>query len=138
MMFWIFIFCLACAVFGWKKEIGSVIVVATFLSGVMLIANAVTFEKLINTIPAEIEIKMLEQENTKIEKSIKQFVSEYMNFEKNIFDMKIELAFNFPEVKSNELMAKQINIFIDNRQKIIALKQSILYRKVYRIYLLFF
>lgn len=137
-MFWIFIFCLACVVFGWKKEIGSVVFVATFLSGVMLIANAVTFEKLVSSIPAEKEIELFEQENTKIEESIKHFVSEYMNFEKNIFDMNIELAFNFPEVKSNELIAKQINIFIDNRQKIIELKQLILYRRIYRIYLLFF
>lgn len=74
------------------------------------------------------KISLYEQENEKIEKSVQTFVEEYLDYEREIFSLDVEMILSFPEIKGNELMLKQIETFIENRKTIVKLKeQKILY-----------
>ena len=137
-MFWILLVCIGCTYFGWKEDVNSIIIAITFLNTIFIIINIWCFKNLVNSIPAEKEIELFEKENTKINNFLKHLISENNNNSKNIFDTNIEMNLNFHEIKNNDLIIKQLDTLITNRQKIIELNRSILYRKVYRKYLLFF
>jgi hypothetical protein len=75
------------------------------------------------------KIAMYYDENTKIENQISTIVKEYQNYETEIFaDIKPEesvaLVSLYPELKSNTLVQKQIEIYTENNQKIKELKEQ--------------
>jgi len=75
-------------------------------------------------------IEMYQEENAKIEKEIDDIVNAYMLFENDTFkELKIEsstmtLATFYPELKSNELIQRQIEIHTANNSKIKELKEQ--------------
>ena len=86
------------------------------------------------------KIKMYEEENSKIEEQLTEIVQNYQGYEKetisNIADM--EVAFiKFPELKTSELVSKQMNVYIENNNKIKELKQKKIDTKIYK-WLLYF
>lgn len=75
------------------------------------------------------KIVMYEEENTSIEQSIGSLVEDYMDYESNAYsDLKsqdlIELVTNFPELKADALVQEEIDIYIENNQKIKELKEE--------------
>ncbi|MCL1789884.1 MAG: hypothetical protein FWG40_00745 [Peptococcaceae bacterium] len=72
------------------------------------------------------EIEMYQSENANIESNIDAAVEVYMQHEKDTFgELKpsaITLATIYPELKSNELVQQQIQLHMDNNQKIKDLK----------------
>ena len=75
------------------------------------------------------KIVMYEEENTSIEQSIGSIVEDYMDYESNAYsDLKsqdlIELVTNFPELKADALVQKELDIYIENNQKIKELKEE--------------
>jgi hypothetical protein len=72
------------------------------------------------------KIGMYQQENTVIEEQIQSAVTSYMSFEEKTFTdvvkSPIVLATMFPELKSDTLVAKQIEVYIANNDKIKELK----------------
>ena len=73
------------------------------------------------------KIVMYEEENTSIEQSIGSIVEDYMDYESNAYsDLKsqdlIEFVTNFPELKADALVQKELDIYIENNQKIKELK----------------
>ena len=75
------------------------------------------------------KIVMYEEENTSIEQSIGSIVEDYMDYESNAYsDLKsqdlIELVTNFPELKADALVQEEIDIYIENNQKIKELKEE--------------
>lgn len=77
----------------------------------------------------EQEIAMYQEENKKIEKSIEEVVNAYMEEEKVIFsDFKYEnsvtLTAIIPDLKSDKLVQRQIEVFLENSEEIKSLKKK--------------
>ncbi len=75
------------------------------------------------------KIAMYEEENAAIEESIDVTVKGYMDFETSTYgDLKDEDAINlvslFPELKSDTLVQKQIDVYVANNDKIKQLKEE--------------
>lgn len=74
------------------------------------------------------KIKMYQEENSKIEMQIDELVKNYMEYEgKTLKDFKgessITLVSLYPNLKSDELVKKQINVYVENNKKIKELKE---------------
>lgn len=90
------------------------------------------------------KIAMYQEENEKIESQIAEVVIQYQKYENDIFT---DVAKNnqdamflvtlYPELKADTLVAKQIEIYTNNNQKIKELKEQKLYGKVYKWWLYF-
>lgn len=90
------------------------------------------------------KIAMYQEENEKIESQIAEVVTQYQKYENDIFT---DVAKNnqdamflvtlYPELKADTLVAKQIEIYTNNNQKIKELKEQKLYGKVYKWWLYF-
>ena len=75
----------------------------------------------------EHKIEMYEKENTKIESDIEKIVEQYYKHEKITFDMSeinsaTTLVQMYPELKSDKLVLKQIEIYKENNDEIKKLK----------------
>lgn len=76
------------------------------------------------------KIEMYQEENTNIEQDIDKIVKEYMEHEYNTFaDLKTEessitLVTLFPELKSDNLVQQQLEIYVANNAKIKKLKEE--------------
>ena len=74
-------------------------------------------------------ISMYEEENNQIESQIGELVNKYMEYEGSTFkDLKNEdsvaLVSLYPELKSDALVEKQIEVYIENNKKIKNLKKK--------------
>ena len=111
----------------------------TVWSGIMLFAslliacNIIAMFFLINNCKQldilDRKIEMFQEENKNIESSIDVLVKQYMNHEKDtLTDFKSESSITlvnlYPELKSNELVQQQLNIYVENNNKIKSLKEK--------------
>lgn len=88
------------------------------------------------------KIEMYQEENTKIENQISELVNQYMEYEKETFkgiktESSIALVSLYPELKSDKLVDKQLNIYYKNSNKIKALKSKKLEYSTYKYLLCF-
>lgn len=88
------------------------------------------------------KIQMYQEENEKIEEDVSVIITQYMEHENETFDMsKIEsstvLVQMYPELKSNELVSKQIDIYNENNKKIKKLKLEKIKNQKAKFYLYF-
>lgn len=101
---------------------------AIALLGVM-IAIIVGTTKIAAEKKIDYTIKMYEEENAKIEESVTTAVETYLEHEYNIYDslqgqdLTILVAC-YPQISSNELVMKQLDIFLVNSNKIKELKEE--------------
>lgn len=95
---------------------------------------------------ADTKIAMYEEENTKIEQDIATIVKDYMNYEKDTYKVASEqidgssllvLTELYPDLKSNELIKKQIEIYTENNNKIKQLKEEKINNQVCKWWLYF-
>ena len=75
------------------------------------------------------KITMYEQENTAIEQSVDVFVKDYYKHESDTYsslkpENAVLFASAYPELQSNELATKQLEIYVDNNNKIKELKED--------------
>lgn len=75
------------------------------------------------------KIAMYEEQNVSIEESINLAVSSYMDFETETYsnlknESLISLISLYPELKSDELVQRQIDVYLSNNRNIIQLKES--------------
>ena len=97
--------------------------VISFIALIVLLVNASTLKTL------DQKIEMYQAENSNIETQIADCVEQYQQYETKIFtavspDSAITLVALYPELKSDELVKKQIEIYIANNQKIKELKEQ--------------
>lgn len=97
------------------------------ISSIACIFCIVTYT--VDGIMAKPKIEMYQEENEKIEEDINVLVKEYMEYEKDTYKkFKTEsvttLIALFPDLKSDELVNKQINIYVENNNKIKELKEK--------------
>lgn len=88
------------------------------------------------------KITMYEEENARIEYNITESVEKYLEHEYNIYDSlqgdNIEvLLVAYPQIKSDTLVEKQLEIFISNNDKIKQLKEERLNIQVWRFWVYF-
>ena len=88
------------------------------------------------------QISMYQQENNKIEADVNIIVSNYLKHESQTFNMSkitspIVLIQLYPELKSNALVSKQIDIYCKNNNKIKQLKNEYIEANVSRWWLYF-
>ena len=88
------------------------------------------------------KITLYQTENTEIENSIALIVEDYKKYESETFERfkgndAVTIATMYPELKSNELVVKQIEIYNENKQRIKLLQTEKLDYKVYGWWLYF-
>ena len=88
------------------------------------------------------KITMYQEENTKIEQQIANVVAQYQQYETKTFttiapENSMTLITLYPELKSDKLVQKQINIYVDNNKKIKILKEKQINGKVLKWWLYF-
>ena len=117
-----------------------------FFSGLCLLASFVIFIFLVISVSTgriiDEKIAMYKEENTKIEKQLDTLVSNYMNYESNIYEKfksesSVTLVSMYPELKSDKLVEEQISVYEENNKKIRELKEDKIDLKVKKWWLYF-
>lgn len=124
-------------------EVGAPIIVVSVISLIVSIIAIIYFG--VNVKSNDViddKIAMYQEENTKIEEQIAIVVSDYMEHESKVFDSAkvsspVILAQLYPELKSDELIKSQIDIYVANNEKIKDLKLKKINISVYRWWLYF-
>lgn len=104
--------------------IGYVVVAIVLLVFIFMIPEVATSGRI------DEKIAMYEEENAKIEAQMDILVEKYMKYEQETFsDLKTEesaitLVTLFPELKSDELVQTQINVYTSNNTQIKKLKEE--------------
>lgn len=125
------------------EEVGApIIVISTIFLAASIIATICFGVNVKNNDVIDDKIAMYQEENTKIEEQITIVVSDYMEHESKVFDSAkvsspIILAQLYPELKSDELVKSQIDIYVANNEKIKDLKLKKINDSVYRWWLYF-
>ena len=114
-------------------------VIISLISAIVLIVGGVIISK---SRTIDEKITMYEEENTKIEASVTEAVEKYLEHELNIFDdlkgTDIQtLLVIYPEINGNELVKKQIEIYVSNNDKVRQLKEDKLNIEVWRFWVYF-
>lgn len=85
---------------------------------------------------------MYQKENTKIENQMDVLVSQYMKFEMDTYgelknESSITLVSLYPDLKSDELVKKQIDVYESNNKEIREMKEKKIDLKVLKWWLYF-
>lgn len=104
-------------------------IICMLLAALLLWCIVLSFETCIESKYIDDRIAMYQEENDSIESDINNIICQYQNHETEIFDMSeinspATLIQMYPELKSNELVVKQIDIFNENNKKIKELKSK--------------
>ena len=88
------------------------------------------------------KIELYQSQNTEIESKVQATVVSYLAHEKQTYkdlkpDNAIAVVSAYPELHSNELVKKQIEVYEDNNKKILGLKEEKLNQSVYKWWLYF-
>ena len=91
---------------------------------------------------ADEKIEMYTEENEKIELQISEAIKEYQQYESGVFEKvtpenAVTLVTVYPELKTDALVQKQIEVYLSNNEKIKELKVTKIEEKVYRWWLYF-
>lgn len=116
--------------------IGVVLVIVTAIAFACIIGPCVT------STTVDERIAMYQEENTKIEEQIATAVRQYQEHEKDIFtevspDSAMTLVALYPELKSDSLVASQIEVYVKNNEKIKELKEQAINAHLYRWWVYF-
>lgn len=127
-------------------------IIITILAGVLelIVVLAITFCSMdVSEIPImDSKIAMYEQENNNIQSSISEIVENYMNYESGTYansvekidlkDLDMMMATQiYPELKANELVMRQMDVYTANNDKIRQLKEEKLNNQVSKWWLYF-
>ena len=101
----------------------------SLISVVALIGIIINIGILINGRTFDDKIAMYEQENAATEQSVDVLVKDYYKHESDTYsslkpENAVLFASAYPELQSNELVTKQLEIYVDNNNKIKELKED--------------
>ena len=130
------IFCLKS--YGWEDSVW----IPICGLGIKLVVVGLLISEIIRCGNIEKRIEIYEQHNQMIEEKVEIVVKQYMEHENKTFtDLKSEsyitLVSLYPELKSDELIAKEISLYEENNKKILELKEEKLDARIYRFWLYF-
>ncbi len=121
---------------------GPVCVLSSMGLVVSLVVFAILLISVSNGSTIDSKIELYQSQNTDIESKIQATVASYLAHERQTFkDLKpnnaIAVVSAYPELHSNELVKKQIEVYEDNNKKIMNLKEEKLNQSVYKWWLYF-
>lgn len=110
-----------------------VIFLIPFIALLMSVSNGPTIDS---------RIELYQSQNAEIESKVQATVASYLTHEKQTYkdlkpDNAIAVVSAYPELHSNELVKKQIEVYEDNNKKILGLKEEKLNQSVYKWWLFF-
>lgn len=96
----------------------------------------------INGMTINDRITLYEEENAKIDSQICEIVEGYKTYEKGTFETISNKSANvlveiYPDLKSNELVQKQMEIYMSNKNKVVLLQEDLINQKPLRWWLYF-
>lgn len=96
---------------------------------IALVGIFINIDYLIRGRTLDDKITMYEQENAAIEQSVDVFVKDYYRHESDTYssltpENAVLFASAYPELQSNELATKQLEIYVENNNKIKGLKED--------------
>lgn len=105
--------------FGLGAVFGFFILIIALIVGTNISGKSIANEK----------VKLYQAENAKIETAVNCIVENYKNYEQDTFEKikgndVVTLITLFPELKADKLVKKQIDIYNENKKKIIELKEE--------------
>lgn len=118
---------------------GALIVAGISFAVIIILIGCLFYNK--NVLPQKIQ--MYEEENADIEKKIANTVEKYMQYEKEVMievspeDDVITLIALYPELKADELVKAEMDVYIENNKKIKEMRAGILKVPMYK-FLIFF
>ena len=127
---------------SWDGSGTGLSIFACFMFIGVLIFSCYDASKLINLRVIDDKIAMYEEENAKIETQIANVVEQYQKYETEIFtevapESSVTLVSLYPELKSDTLVQSQIDIYVQNNEKIKELREKKINEKIYRWWLYF-
>ena len=122
----------------------SIIGVALFgiCSFICIIAMLIVGGNLVNGNVIQDKIEMYQSENAEIDSQICEIVEGYKTYEKETFEKISNKSANvlvelYPDLKTNELVQKQMEIYMSNKNKIVSLREDLINQKPLRWWLYF-
>lgn len=121
---------------------GALLTVGIVLGVCCIVAFACIIGPCVTSTTVDARIEMYQEENTKIEEQIATAVRQYQEHEKDIFtevspDSAMTLVVLYPELKSDSLVASQIEVYVKNNEKIKELKEQAINAHLYRWWVYF-
>lgn len=118
------------------------ILVAVPILVIPLFIQILLIASLISGLNLDSRIELYQSQNAEIESKIQATVASYLAHEKQTFkdlkpDNAIAVVSAYPELHSNELVKKQIEVYEDNNKNILGLKEEKLNQSVYKWWLYF-
>lgn len=112
------------------SEVASWLILIGFVVAFIAVVGACMLgDPLVNARDVDERISMYEEQNAEIESQVETAVKLYMSHEDEIFESAspedyVMLVSLYPDLKSDTLMQKQIELYIDNNKKICELKEE--------------
>lgn len=130
------------ALLDWEGIGGAIACMGIVLAVIILIAMACIIGPCITSETVDEQIAMYQEENIKIEQQIADVVTQYQEYEKDIFtevspESAMTLVALYPELKSDTLVASQIDVYVKNNEKIKELKVQQINGHLYRWWMYF-
>lgn len=118
------------------------ILVAVPILVIPLFIQVLLIASLISGLNLDSRIELYQSQNAEIESKVQATVASYLTHEKQTYkdlkpDNAIAVVSAYPELHSNELVKKQIEVYEDNNKKILGLKEEKLNQSVYKWWLYF-
>ena len=118
------------------------ILVAAPILVIPLFIQILLIASLISGLNLDSRIELYQSQNAEIESKVQAIVASYLAHEKQAYkdlkpDNAIAVVSAYPELHSNELVKKQIEVYEDNNKKILGLKEEKLNQSVYKWWLFF-
>ena len=114
-----------------------------FFGAILLVWGAIEGCILCNRMTIDDRIAMYQEENALIEQRVASTVDKYMQFERDVMvevspeDDIITLVALYPELKSDELVKQEMQLYIDNNKTIKELKAKKINKRVHKFLLYF-
>jgi uncharacterized membrane protein len=130
----------------YRYKCGGVFYAMNYITGIvsviMLTVVIVLFSGVVSGSGISEKIKLYQNENEEIENTIYTMVKEYMEYEKTTYkEFNKEQAMSYvslyPDLKSNELVAKQVEIYTANKKKLNELKEQQIDQEIVKWWLYF-
>lgn len=118
-------------------------IIPLIILGVEILVAILVLIALVDNKVVDEKINLYQIQNKEIENKIELVVKEYMRHENNTFkelktnESYITLVTLYPELKSDKLIEKEIELYEENNEIIIVLKEQKINEKVYKWWLYF-
>ena len=127
----------------YRKDVDNILItIGAFIIVVALVVGMIVGGLYSTSFVIDEKITLYEVENEKIELIVEKAIESYKNYESNFYmdfstEDLITTVFNYPELKSDELLRQQIELYIDNNNQIKNLQKEKLDCKVLAWWLYF-